>query len=201
MTRFFSFDARIARLRLLVGVVAGLALAWLGVLVLRQGAGLGVPVVGAVGGLTVAKLLVEAARRRHDGGGSARGALALLMLGVVVIAAALLHALASGDFLLHYAAIAAFVVSWAALLLRGGAPANRYGAPPVPLLPSFAERPRRAGMWLALVLALAGGALGLLANDWLGGLAAQRVQDQQAAQRPDAPAPDNLEAEYQEQAR
>ena len=52
--RFFSFDARVARPRLLIGIVIGLSLGWLGVLILRERTGVATWLVGGLAGLTIA---------------------------------------------------------------------------------------------------------------------------------------------------
>ena len=138
-------------------------------------------------------------------GAPAAGALALLALGVVGVGASIVYAVGTGDLLLHYLVLGAFVLLWAGLLLRPGvAAANRHGAPPAALAPSFGSRGNRIGLAVAVLLMAAGVAIGAGANLWLEGLAEQRGRDQAAADRDtagNAESPDNLEAIYEGQTR
>ncbi len=202
MTRFFSFDARITRLRLLAGIVVGLAIGWLCILLLRQTTGVATPLVGGIAGVTIVKLIVEAGRRRRDMGASVGGGLLALVAAMIGVGVSLVHMLGTGEVWLYYPAIGLFVLLWAMLLLRPGAP----GMAAVGLTPTFdASAPRAGGTVLAILLAITGASLGIGANLWIDAMAGQRLRDEAAANEPIAPAngdePDNLEAIYAEQQR
>lgn len=203
MRRFFSFDARIGRLRLLAGIVIGLAIGWLGVLILREMGGLATVAVGGVAGATIGKLVVEAGRRRNDMGKSVAMPLVALAAAVVAIGLTAMYELVTGNPVPNYVALTIFVLAWSVLLLRAGeAVANGYGPPPDALTPSFGTSPvGRAGLVLGIILTLSGAALGVGANVWLAGLARHDERGQAIAEGPDGmdAGPNNLESEYQEQ--
>jgi uncharacterized membrane protein YhaH (DUF805 family) len=205
MRRFFSFDARIGRLRLLAGIIIGLAIGWVGVLVLREVGGLAAVVVGGVAGATIGKLVVEAGRRRNDMGTSVAMPLVALAAAVFAIGLTAMYELVTGNPVPNYLALTIFVLVWAVLLLRPGeAVANGCGLPPDTLTPSFGKSPvGRAGLILSVILTLSGAALGVGANLWFAGLARQNERGQAIAEGRDGmdAAPDNLESQYQEQSR
>ncbi|KQM85975.1 hypothetical protein ASE67_08845 [Sphingomonas sp. Leaf23] len=205
MGRFFSFDARIGRLRLLTGIVVGLSIGWLGILILRETNGIATVLVGAVAGATIAKLVVEAGRRRRDMDATIAGPLSALAVGVVGIAGTMVYALGTGNDLPHYIALALFVVAWCGLLLRPGvAHANAHGTAPDLLAPSFGSaRGGRGGVILAVLLVISGAAIGLGANLWLAALAQHRERAQTIAEHENESnaTPDALEQAYREQAR
>ena len=64
--RFFAFDARITRVRVITGLVITTVPAWITLLLLRSGEASGIIAAGAIGGATVTKLVSESVRRRHD---------------------------------------------------------------------------------------------------------------------------------------
>lgn len=205
MGRFFSFNARIGRLRLLIGIVVGLAIGWLGVLILREASGVATVLVGAAAGATIAKLVIEAGRRRHDMAAATVGPLCALAIGIVGIAGTMVYALGTGNDIPQYLALGLFVAAWCALLLRPGvADTNAHGTAPGLLAPSFGPaRPARGGLMLAALVTISGAAIGMGANLWLAGIAQQHDRDQAISEQQGetGASPDKLEQEYREQAR
>lgn len=202
MYRFFSLDARIARTRLVAGIVLAMILAWGGILALRTGTPAILVLVGALGGGVFAKLLVESVRRRHDMGRGGAPAIALGGGGVIMMVAASIYALGTGVFEVLYAAGLIIAIAWAFLLLPPGAPkVSRFGAPiRNPLVPTFGEPRAFWGALLAISLIIVGAGLGFVGARWNAGLRERHAVDQQYADSIETSdnraAPDDLELDY-----
>ena len=207
MLRFFAFNARVARLRLIAGLLVSVVPAWVAVLLLRTGGRSAMIAAGAIGGATVAKLLTESVRRRHDMGAGGGAAVALLLGSFVAMSVASVAALGPGAFFLPPLVLAGVAIAWGALLLRPAATTESRHAPPIrhPLLPAFgAGRRGAAGIATAAALTATGAGLGLAASVWVDGLRRQHdeIQRNLAADphvaRDDAAA-DALEQAYNKQ--
>jgi hypothetical protein len=179
----FSWDARIARSRLVAGHVLALILAWVGMLAARTGTTVILILVGALGGGLIAKLLVEGVRRRHDMGRRGTPVIALSAGGVMMMAAASIYALGTGPFVVFYAASMMLGLAWASLLLRPGtANANRFGmAISNPLIPTFGEPRGFHYSLLAMALIAAGAGLGYIGGQWNAGLRERHAANERYA--------------------
>ena len=202
MYRFFSFDARITRARLVAGLVLALILTWWGILALSTGSAVILVLVGALGGGLFAKLLVESVRRQHDMGRRGAPAIALGAGGVMMMVVASIYALGTGAFVVFYAAGLILAIAWASLLLRPGtADANRFGMPiRNPLVPTFGEPRAFQGVLLAVILIAAGAGLGFAGARWNAGLRERHAADRRYAASIEAganqAASDDLERDY-----
>lgn len=180
--------------------------AWIALLLLQSGKMSLMIAAGAIGGATVAKLLSESVRRRHDADASGVAAATLLVGAFAAMSVATVVALGSGAFIFPQIVLAAVAIAWAVLLLRpSSAQPNRY-APPVvhPLVPAFAEGPRRArGLLTAIVLTVSGAGLGYAGGAWLEGMRRHHEAiERYLATEPQpvgANVPDPLEKAYRKQ--
>jgi len=190
VARFFSLGGRIgpARWSAWAALTAGLSVLCL--FGLRLSEGVLPPVVGALLGLIVAKLVAESARRLHDCGQSAAVGIAPAIGMVVLIATAVVRWLGHGADALFGVALVLAAGAAGLLLLRPGAAAdNRFGPPPAPFTASPGRDGQGAGLASTAVLLGVGLAFGLGVLRWEIGMDRQREDRLRRAGPPDQTMP------------
>lgn len=120
VTRFFSVAGRTSPARFAACVAVAVVLLWAAARALQSGGLATFLLVGAIWGLLVAKLGVEAARRMHDQG--RRGRMALPIIGVAVIAfvASMMRWLGSGPDSFFELSMIVLILGLAIAFLRPG---------------------------------------------------------------------------------